>query len=58
VLPGTKKNESLFPIGAEKQYHFEVPEFVKNKVEAEITLIESHQGYKLSPIFKHQEDYS
>lgn len=38
-------NGSLFSIGVEKQYHFEVPEFVKNEVEAELTLIESHQGY-------------
>jgi len=50
--------ESLFPAGAEKQYHFEIPEFVKKDVEAELSLIEAHQGFELSPIFKYQEDYS
>ena len=50
--------ESLFPRGAEKQYQFEIPKFVKKEVEAELALIEAHQGFELSPIFKYQEDYS
>ncbi len=50
--------ESLFPRGAEKQYQFEIPEFIKKDVEAELALIEAHQGFELSPIFKYQEDYS
>jgi hypothetical protein len=50
--------ESLFPAGAEKQYQFEIPEFVKKDVEAELALIEAHQGFELSPIFKYKEDYS
>lgn len=50
--------ESLFPAGAEKQYQFKVPEFVRKDVEAELALIEAHQGFGLSPIFKYDEDYS
>ncbi len=51
-------NESLFPAGAEKQYQFEIPEFVKEDVKAELALIEAREGFALSPIFKYQEDYS
>ena len=51
-------NESLFPAGAEKQYQFEIPEFVKKEVEAELAQIEAHEGFELSPIFKYKEDYS
>ena len=50
--------ESLFPAGAEKHYQFEIPEFVRKDVEAELALIEAHQGFELSPIFKYKEDYS
>jgi len=41
-----------------RQYQFEIPEFVIKDVEAELALIEAHQGFELSPIFKYQEDYS
>ena len=51
-------NESLFPAGAEKQYQFQIPEFVKKDVEAELALIEAHEGFGLSPIFRYKEDYS
>jgi hypothetical protein len=51
-------NESLFPAGAEKQYQFEIPEFAKEDVKAELALIGAHNGFVLSPIFKYQEDYS
>ena len=51
-------DESLFPSGAETKYQFEVPAFVKEDVEAEFALIEAHQGFGLSPIFRYQEDYS
>ena len=51
-------DESFFPAGAEKQYQFEIPEFVKEDVKAELALIEAHTGFSLSPIFKYQEDYS
>lgn len=47
-----------FDPAAKEQYQFEIPEFVKTDVEAELALIEAHQGFELSPIFKYQEDYS
>jgi len=51
-------DESLFPAGAEEQYQFEIPDFVKKEVEAELALIEVHGGFELSPIFNYKEDYS
>ena len=43
---------------AKEKYQFEIPEFVKEEVEAELALIESHKGFSLSPIFSYREDYS
>jgi hypothetical protein len=40
------------------KYKFEVPEFVKEDVEKELELIEKHEGFSVSPIFKYREDYS
>ncbi|HII79204.1 MAG TPA: DUF3160 domain-containing protein [Methanosarcina sp.] len=37
---------------------FKVPAFVKDDVEAELALIEAHEGFAASPIFKYNEDYS
>ncbi|WP_369793127.1 DUF3160 domain-containing protein [Methanosarcina sp. 2.H.A.1B.4] len=37
---------------------FKVPEFVTDDVEAELALIEAHEGFVASPIFKYNEDYS
>jgi hypothetical protein len=37
---------------------FKVPEFVKDDVEAELALIDTHEGFEASPIFKYDEDYS
>lgn len=51
-------NDSLFPAGAEKQYQFQIPKFVKKDVEAELALIDAHEGFGLSPIFSYKEDYS
>ncbi|HET8686921.1 MAG TPA: DUF3160 domain-containing protein, partial [Methanosarcina sp.] len=51
-------NDSLFPAGAEKQYQFQIPKFVKKEVEAELALIDAHEGFGLSPIFSYKEDYS
>ena len=51
-------NDSLFPSGSEEQYQFEVPAFVKEDVEAELALIEAHDGFEISPIFRYEEDYS
>jgi hypothetical protein len=39
-------------------YSFEVPDFVKADVEAELALIEDHAGFVESPIFRYEEDYS
>lgn len=39
-------------------YSVEVPSFVKDDVEAELNLIEAHEGLASSPIFKYSEDYS
>jgi hypothetical protein len=47
-----------FDPAAKEKYQFEIPEFVKKDVEAELALIEAHQGFELSPIFKYKEDYS
>jgi hypothetical protein len=49
---------SLLPEDTAKQYQFDIPEFVNDDVEAELTLIEAHEGFATSPIFKYQEDYS
>ncbi|MDR7665508.1 DUF3160 domain-containing protein [Methanosarcina sp. Z-7115] len=51
-------NDSLFPSGSEEQYQFEVPAFVREDVEAELALIEAHDGFEISPIFRYEEDYS
>ncbi|AKJ37270.1 DUF3160 domain-containing protein [Methanosarcina barkeri] len=49
---------SLFPEDTAKQYQFKTPDFVKKEVEAELTLIETHKGFAVSPIFQYEEDYS
>ncbi len=36
----------------------EIPELVKDEVEAELALIEAHEGFVLSPILGYPEDYS
>jgi hypothetical protein len=51
-------DEGLFPAGSAEKYQFEIPSFVKEDVEAELALIESHEGFAVSPIFMYEEDYS
>ena len=51
-------DEALFPAGSENRYRFEVPQFAKAEVEAELALIEAHEGFVTSPIFLYEEDYS
>jgi hypothetical protein len=51
-------DEGLFPAGSAEKYQFEIPLFVKEDVEAELALIESHEGFAVSPIFMYEEDYS
>jgi len=41
-----------------EKYSFEVPDFVKSDVEEELALIEKHEGFSESPIFRYKEDYS
>jgi hypothetical protein len=41
-----------------ERFRFEVPYFVKSEVEAELSLIEKHESFSVSPIFSYQEDYS
>ena len=49
---------TYFDPAAKEKYQFEIPAFVKKEVEAELALIEAHEGFELSPIFKYNEDYS
>jgi len=51
-------DETLFPAGSAEKYQFEIPSFVKDDVDAELALIEAHEGFDLSPIFLYEEDYS
>jgi hypothetical protein len=51
-------DEALFPAGSADHYRFEAPSFVKEEVEAELSLIEAHEGFAASPIFLYEEDYS
>jgi len=51
-------DEALFPAGSAEKYQFEIPSFIKADVEAELALIESHEGFAVSPIFMYEEDYS
>jgi len=41
-----------------KKYEFNKPDFVKDEVEKELSLIAGHQGFDFSPIFDYKEDYS
>jgi len=51
-------DETLFPAGSAEKYQFDIPLFVKEDVEAELALIESHEDFATSPIFLYNEDYS
>jgi hypothetical protein len=55
---GVAEENTPFYSGNAKDYSVEVPSFVKDDVEAELNLIEAHEGSALSPIFKYSEDYS
>jgi hypothetical protein len=47
-----------FDPAAREKYQFEIPAFVKDDVEAELSLIEAHEGFAPSPTFLYKEDYS
>ncbi|MDY9924715.1 DUF3160 domain-containing protein [Methanosarcina sp.] len=49
---------TYFDPAARKKYQFEIPAFVKGDVEAELALIEAHEGFAPSPTFLYKEDYS
>ena len=49
---------TYFDPASKEKYQFEVPAFVNEDVEAEIALIEAHEGFSTSPIFLYNEDYS
>ncbi len=40
------------------KYKFEIPDFVREEAEAELELIEKHEGFTNSPLFIYKEDYS
>ena len=49
---------NLFSEQEAQKYTFEVPDFVRNLVQKEIELINTHKDVRLSPIFIYSEDYS
>jgi hypothetical protein len=51
-------DESKFRKEEYEKYQFNVPRFVKQDVEKELSLIKKHSGFGMSPIFKYKEDYS
>ncbi|WP_187151945.1 DUF3160 domain-containing protein [Methanosarcina siciliae] len=62
----TRRNTAYFAVALsllrpdenQIKYQFEVPAFVREDVDAELALIEAHEGFALSPIFFYKEDYS
>ncbi len=55
---GEQTSYQYFSQAEFEQYNFEIPEFVKDLVHAEIKLIEEHKGWEYSPIYIYKEDYS
>ncbi|MBP8718542.1 MAG: DUF3160 domain-containing protein [Candidatus Atribacteria bacterium] len=55
---GEKASYQYFSEAEGKRYQFETPEVVQELVQAEINLIDAHQGWEYSPLFIYQEDYS
>jgi len=51
-------SDAFFTKEEAAKYVFEPAGFVKQDVEAELALIETHQGFAKSPIFHYKEDYS
>lgn len=50
--------EGKFSPEEAETYTFEIPDAVREEVEEEIALIETHGGFSLSPVFTYEEDYS
>ncbi|MCZ7385556.1 MAG: DUF3160 domain-containing protein [Candidatus Methanoperedens sp.] len=54
-----KRNVEYFAVGLKLlDPNATVPEFARADVDAELRLIEGHEGFSESPIFKYKEDYS
>lgn len=54
-----KRNVEYFSVGLKLlNPNATVPEFARANVDAELRLIEGHEGFSESPIFKYKEDYS
>ncbi len=49
---------AFFTKEEKNQYSFTVPDFVKEQVDDELKLIETHTGFSASPTFRYKEDYS
>ncbi|WP_410510140.1 DUF3160 domain-containing protein [Methanosarcina hadiensis] len=56
--PYSPEAGKYFDPAAKEIYQFEIPAFVKDDVDAELALINSHKGFSYSPIFLYKEDYS
>ena len=56
--PYDQEAGTYFDPAAIEKYQFEIPAFIKNDVEAELSLIEAHEGFAPSPTFLYKEDYS
>jgi len=54
-----KKNLAYFSVAAVlRDPSFSIPELVRDLVDAELALIDAHEGFAFSPIFGYREDYS
>lgn len=51
-------NYEFFTQAEAQKYQFQVADEVKNIVNTEVDLINQHQGWRASPLFIYQEDYS
>jgi hypothetical protein len=56
-LSEVKKNNTFTQEEFDK-YQYEVPAYIKDKVEMEVAIIEKHQGFAPSVLFSYDEDFS
>jgi len=57
-MPSACDDKMGFSKSEVSKYTFEIPDFVKEEVQKELTLIEKHEGFSNSPLFIYKEDYS
>ncbi|ABE51636.1 DUF3160 domain-containing protein [Methanococcoides burtonii] len=55
---GSESHDGYFTKEEGDKFQFEIPEIVREEVEAELELINKHSGFSISPVFNYQEDYS